>query len=152
MVRAKSPGTDKVLDEHRSLRALLGQLEDTLAHPPEAAERPGWIGTLGETLEDLRGKLEKHFRSEEENGFFEEIETSWPNASARCDLLKQEHGTLLAHLDEVLAGTIARPTADAPFQTLVVRTCSLIKDLTHHEERENELLYISLEGGPEAQD
>jgi iron-sulfur cluster repair protein YtfE (RIC family) len=152
MVRAKSEGTDRVLDEHRSLRALLGQLEDTLAHPPDASERPGWIGSLGERLEDLRGKLEKHFRSEEENGFFDEIEASWPNAAARCQVLRQEHATLLASLEEVLASTIARPTADAPFQTLVVRTCSLIKDLTHHEQRENELLYVAIEGGPEAQD
>ncbi len=152
MNKGDSRGVEEVLEQHKHLRASLEAIEAAMKNSPVAASRPAWIAELHDRFAALRPLLDSHFADEEKTGLFERIEQSWPAAAAACRKLRDEHRTLVERLDALLAKAKDVSAGKAEFHPLVVDACALMRDLAFHEERENELIFQSLEGGPGAQD
>ncbi len=145
-MQTRGGDTRTIVEEHRHLRGELHELELALEAKPQDADRSIWLGELAARIDRLRPALEKHFRHEENLGLFEEIETRYPNAAPQCRELRDEHEQMLDLLDDIRAEA-ARGGASA-----ATRLHALIEELHRHEERENDLLGIAIEGGPAAAD
>lgn len=143
---------ERVLEEHRMLHGHLDGLEAALSATPTLEAAASFLAPLASRLQDLLPLLKAHFASEEEGGLFEEIEEAWPQAARVCARLRDEHGTLLARFERLRAETEAAPSGEGALQALVAHARSLLKDLAHHEEAENELLFRSLDDAVAAQD
>jgi hemerythrin-like domain-containing protein len=140
-----------ILEEHRKLRHSVNRIQSMVSNPPDPAHRPAWLRDVSGLLVDLTPRLIVHFESEEKGGLFEEIQQAWPTTAEMCRTLLGEHRILLARLSELSAAS-GRPMDEAAFGAFLDRASSLLKDLSRHEERENDLLYRTLEGGPSALD
>jgi Hemerythrin HHE cation binding domain len=141
---------ESLLDEHRSLHELLDRVDSTLAALKSGAATV--LSDLSSHLGELGPRLEAHFAHEEEGGLFEEISETWPETAFQCERLLGEHRALLARIAELRADCAAGPAATRGPGGLADRGLSLLRDLAHHEERENELLVRSLDGAVAAQD
>lgn len=142
----------KVLEEHKVLHGYLDKMEAALSALPPPGETSSWLGGLASLLQDLLPLLKAHFALEEDGGFFEEIEEAWPHTARACARLREEHGTLLERFERLRAETEAGPSGEEALQALVAHARSLLKDLAHHEETENDLLFRSLDDAVAAQD
>ncbi len=149
--REAVPQAEGILEEHRQLHSYLERVEAALsAPPPEAAAV--WLAGLASSLSALAPFLRAHFRKEEEEGLFDQIQATWPHAAHTCDRLLGEHPVLLVRLAGLRAESEAGPLTEEALDALVSGVRSLLKDLSRHEEVENELLYGSLDDAMAAQD
>ncbi len=139
----------RILAEHELLRREirdLGQCADGLLL---AASRPSWILELAARIEHLRPRLAEHFAREVECGFFDRLAEEWPNCEPACRELEADHYDLLVELDAVSHGVRA---GRLDVGEAVRRTRTTLGRLARHEERENDLLHRTLEGGAPALD
>lgn len=91
-------------------------------------------------LSAFRELLFSHFRSEERDGFFEQIVARAPQLSRQADVLTREHAALLDELDRLIRsvqGVSGRPLC---WQTLGMSFDGFTKNLMHHESAENGIL------------
>ena len=146
------PQADGILEEHRQLHGYLEKVEAALSatQPPEAAvvRAAGLASSLGELVPFLRA----HFEREEEEGLFDRIQAIWPHAAHACERLQGEHRVLLARLERLRAESEAGSVTGEALGVVVAGVRSLLKDLTRHEELENELICGSLDDAMAAQD
>jgi len=142
----------EILDEHKRLHGYLEKIEAALSAPPRPEAVGAWLASLASSLQELLPLLRAHFAREDEGGLFEEIEAAWPNAARVCERLRGEHEGLLARFGRLRAETEVAPADEEALQALVARARSLSRDLTRHEEAENELLFRSLDDAVAAQD
>ncbi len=138
----------RILEEHQALHHELDRLEDGADRVLEGAVADGWTEDIAARVAALRPRLSEHFAREVELGLFEDIERAWPNTERACRQLVVEHGLLLHGFDEVAGAT----ETGVPPPVLARQLKSLLGALRRHEERENELLRLVLEGGPPAGD
>jgi iron-sulfur cluster repair protein YtfE (RIC family) len=138
---------DRILEEHRQLHGHLRAVEAALS----GLGPPGLAG-LASSLADLAPFLEDHFETEEQEGLFETIQTTWPQATRACERLRGEHRTLLTRLEELRVVSAGPAVSEQALGALAAGTRSLLKDLARHEELENELLAGSLDDAVAAQD
>jgi len=143
----------QIVEEHKRLRESLSRIQSMVVKPPEASRRSGWLKDLAAELTDLEPRLKAHFEAEEKSGFFDDITESWPGTSDICRRMMGEHESLLKAVSDV-CGTAAGPATldETSFRSLLERAGLLIRDVSRHEERENDLMFRTLEGGPAAQD
>lgn len=146
------PQAERTLEEHRQLHGYLERVEVALSapRPPEIAAV--WLAGLTSSLSELAPFLRAHFGREEEGGLFDQIQATWPHAAHTCDRLLSEHPALLVRLAALRAESEAGPLTEEALDGLVSGVRSLLKDLSRHEELENELLYGSLDDAMAAQD
>jgi iron-sulfur cluster repair protein YtfE (RIC family) len=136
----------KVLAEHRALHANITEIENALRSSPHG-DPQRWCVDLAVRLGALRQRLERHFASEEQSGFFDEIEELHPEHAHAVRQFLLEHGTLRSGL--ALVERDARAASSEP-RLLADRVRELLRELERHEAHEGEVLASSLEqdGGP----
>lgn len=133
-----------ILDEHRSLRASVESLNQAL----DAGSAPGlqgwqpvaratWLAGLAHRLADLRAKLAGHFESEERAGLYEDLAEADPGRARSAQRLHAEHDQLRHGVERLQAEA---ETGGADLPGLATRVRGLLRDLEHHEARENEAL------------
>jgi hypothetical protein len=129
-----------VVEEHRTLRLLLAEVERAFARTsPHAASGPDVVAAR---LDTLRGPLRAHFEEEERARLFEEIEERAPDQAPACSRLRGEHEGLIRRLDALRASS--PESRRGPTWTHDVR--AFLDDLSGHEERETDLLTRTLDG------
>jgi hypothetical protein len=119
----------RVEREHEELRAIIGAIHKNLAEPSPPAT------IVREHLAILCDKLECHFRTEEDDGFFSQITDQAPRLSDQADKLCDEHGTML---EEARAITNKAILGEWPNVQQAFHKFS--KRLMHHESEEIEML------------
>jgi len=140
------PSVRLAADDHRRLRILVDEIDAALAgRGPRRAHGPD---VAAARLALLRGLLRAHFDEEERAGLFDQIVEIAPDQARACSLLRAEHGSLLARLDELRA---AGPEARR-YATWTSGVRALLDTLSAHEARESEILTRVLDGGAPAQD
>jgi hypothetical protein len=143
---------ESIRSEHGSIRKTLGQIERTVADYPGPGAEPAWLGGIRERLDELHTLLRDHFRYEERSGMFDDIRDHLPATSDECRSLLGDHDRLLRRLEEIRGDAARRSETGASAGGLGERVLEWIRDLSDHENRENELLLDAIEGGPQAQD
>lgn len=135
---------DKVLEEHRELRAMIAGLREFLDRPrPEAGAEGShtWSAALSRRLIDLHDKLFRHFRYEEEGGVVEELTTAHPGSADRIRAILGEHPEMLRQArritDDVLRYSEGRKPEDARLRRRINR---LLDQLESHEKDETALI------------
>ena len=141
-----------ILEEHRRLHAYLERVDTAVSAPRPPRAATDWLAGLASSLGELGPFLRAHFAREEQEGFFERIQATWPHAARACERLQSEHGVLLARHERLQAESEARSLTEEALDALVAGVRSLLKDLARHEELENELLCGSLDDAMAAQD
>lgn len=147
-----APGSARsFLAEHRALHDLLTGLErvtDPALTPDarawEPAARATWLAGLAHRLADLRARLSVHFEAEERAGLYDDIEAADPALGRAALRLRLEHDRLRQGVERLQAEAEG---ACADLAGLTGRVRALLKDLEHHEARENEALTRSLSDG-----
>ena len=120
------PGT--IEDEHRTLRAQLGRLEETAA-----------LEELVSELAELRGLLAVHFaREETPAGLHRVVDASAPHLAASVADLIEEHRVCLEALDRMLE--TGRRCLEGPVAEVRSGVAELCRRLHEHEAAETELL------------
>lgn len=145
-----APPADGIVEEHRQLHVQIEKVEAALsaAGAPGAATVAGLVSTLAELAPFLRG----HFAREEEEGLFDRVQATWPQAAGTCERLAGEHRTLLARLGRLLDEGGSGPAKEEEASSLMAGVRSLLEDLVRHEELENELIVGALDDAMAAQD
>ncbi len=133
-----------ILDEHRSLGASVASLTQALdaASAPalqgwQPAARATWLAGLAHRLADLRAKLAGHFESEERAGLYEDLAAADPGRARSARRLHAEHEQLRHGVERLQAEAEA---GCGDLAGLADRVRGLLRDLEHHEARENEAL------------
>jgi len=121
--------TQKIVDQHNQLRALLSNLEGST---DVAAMRSG--------LEELSNLLQQHFEHEQD-GLPDVVQMQAPRLTSRLQPLLREHKELLATvrslIDRAEGADVEGPTLQKQLQAFSGR-------LRAHEDKENELLQDAL--------
>ncbi len=149
---APAPSTAQAfLAEHRAMHALvdgLARVSDPALMPDarawEPAARATWLAGLAHRLADLRGRLSVHFEAEEQAGLYADLEEADPALVRAAQRLRLEHDRLRLSVERLQAEAEGS-CSDLP--GLAGRVRQLLKDLEHHEARENEALTRSLADG-----
>lgn len=133
-----------LLEDHRVLRALLGEFETFLKEPrPEIGVKGfhTWAATFSEYLVKLHDKLFRHFRDEDRAELPERLAVNFPQAADRLARLTEEHGEILAELRLLVSASMGysegKPPADP---RLRLRAKALLARLARHEEIETDLM------------
>ncbi len=131
-----------ILDEHRSLHASVASLTQAADAAPalqgwQPAARATWLAGLAHRLADLRAKLAGHFESEERAGLYEDLAEADPGRARAAQRLLAEHDQLRRGVERLQAEAEA---GCSDLAGLADRVRGLLRDLEHHEARENEAL------------
>ena len=125
---------EQVEREHEELRQLLGTIHKSLAEPSSS------MSLVAQQLATLCDKLECHFRTEEDGGFFAQITDQAPRLSDQADKLCEEHRAMLDEAQAIAAkATLSDPSNDLR-QEIQSVFHEFSKHLMHHEHEENEML------------
>lgn len=126
-----------LLAEHGELFQQLSRLRSAMAdESPPGCER---VREIVAAIRALRGRLDVHFRQEEEGGLLEESVARIPRLSAAAADVLAEHPRLLADLDAItvrFGGTDAAPCADA-WRGVRVAFATFVERMQAHERAEN---------------
>ena len=140
-----------ILAEHHAMHVLVAGLErvtDPAVTPDERSWEPAaratWLAGLAHRLADLRGRLSVHFEAEERAGLYDDIQDADPALERAAQRLRLEHDRLRLGVERLQAEAEGA-CSDLP--GLAGRVRALLKDLEHHEARENEALTRSLSDG-----
>lgn len=136
-------GIEAVLEEHRQLRQSLAQLREYLKQPGPAAGAAGastWAGTLSERLVDFRDRAQRHFRTEEQTDFMDQLARSAPRATRTIARLQSEHDRILGELRTVLESAAKYSRRDVPASELRERALAVLDSFELHEQNENDLI------------
>ena len=124
----------QVEQEHEELRELIGTIHKTLADPTST------VTQVREKLVALCDKLESHFRTEEEDGFFTQITDQAPRLTDQADKLCDEHRTMLDEAKSLAIRAIRCDQFHELQQEIQPAFHEFSKHLMHHESEENEML------------
>jgi len=144
--------SDRVLDEHAALRKELSRIEGMVSGYPPKDREMAWLGEVVDALDRLQTSLAAHFEHEEASGMFESIEEEFPASSRQCRELLEEHDRILGQLEKIREDGREMLGGGVSPRGFNDRVLELIESLSQHESQENELLYLSIDGGPQAQD
>lgn len=124
----------KVLEEHRQLRELLGKIDRVLQ------ERKETIAEAGKLLGELGDRLVKHFTLEEEGGYFGETLLQAPRLVARANELLAQHPKMCTQATELCEVAASPENADDWWDKTSQRFQAFKKELLAHERKEDSLL------------
>lgn len=132
--RSKRSMHEQARREHEQLRERLKSVH----HQLELHQVP--LAEMERLLNEFRGRLEAHFHSEEQDGFFDQVVSRAPQLSRQAESLSHEHGELLQALDSLI-GLAGCDTGDPQcWRVLTLRFEDFMKQLMHHESEENGML------------
>ena len=134
----------KVLEEHRQLNAMVGDLRLFLEHPrPEVGQKGAhvWSTELTRKLVRLHDALFLHFREEEEGGMMEELTEAHPRATGAVEELVHDHERILGQLRRCTSGAMEYSDGVQPVDAALRRRLTDILDCLHkHEVAETDLI------------
>lgn len=138
------PSAERILREHRELRTLLDDLSLFTVEPRPGIGELGyhtWGASLSRHLVELHDRLFRHFRTETQSGFFEQIRRQRPRSSMVIDRIMEEHPLFLSEIQSMVADCLAYATGNEPDDPrLRLRLRTLLARLADHEDREADLL------------
>jgi uncharacterized protein YyaL (SSP411 family) len=124
----------KLLDDHRALKTLLGQIDQALTR------RETGIPAVSKLLGELGDRLVKHFAVEEKEGYFADILLHAPQLVARANELMAQHPKMCTAADTLLQLSAAEENAESWWQTTRQRFEAFRRELLLHEKSEDGLL------------
>jgi iron-sulfur cluster repair protein YtfE (RIC family) len=125
----------RVLDEHRELKELLGRIDQALA------ERSATIAEIGGLLGQLGDRLIKHFATEEDDGYFAEALTHAPQLISTANQLLAQHPRMSSEAQRIASEAADRPAVGPDWWDQTAERFRAFRDeLLKHETRENVLL------------
>jgi hypothetical protein len=127
----------EILQEHEELKAVIRQIERVLEEEESTQLSIQKLRSLRDELVSFREHLQRHFELEEESGFLEKMAIDVPQAVEKVKRLQQEHGLILAAVDESIS---ADDAATAKFGELCCRIHRAIAAVKRHEEEEHLLI------------
>lgn len=125
---------EQIRREHAELRELLGSVSRALADREISLEQ------ASEMFTSLRGQIVKHFETEEQGQFFEEIIDHAPRLSDRANATCDEHEQLLAQVKQMADLALEKAGTPDWWQQLNDQFHDFSKGLMHHESQEMELM------------
>ena len=133
-----------VLEEHRQLRAMIGDLRGFLETPRPAVGEKGahtWSTELTSRLVKLHDALYRHFQEEEEGGMMEELMEAHPRATNAVEELVHDHERILKDLRRCATGAMEYADGVEPKDPKLRRRIGDILDCLHrHEVEETDLI------------
>jgi hypothetical protein len=135
---------EQVMQEHRDLSELVGELQRFLDQPrPDIGEKGfhTWAANLSERLVRLHDKLFRHFRHEEEGGMQEELLQRHPRAERQIGEVMGEHPEMLAEIRALMLDALSYSEGTVPPEpALRQRLLRILDQLHKHEQAETELI------------
>lgn len=135
---------ETVLEEHRLLRAMIGDLRLFLEAPrPEVGQKGAhvWSTELTRRLVKLHDALFRHFREEEQGGMMEELTEAHPRATEAVESLVHDHVDILKNLRRCMTAAMEYADGVKPANTALRRRLIDILDCLHeHEIAETDLI------------
>lgn len=132
----ENDSAERLARAHASLLTDLRTLEDEI----RPAARTG-LGELQARLAATRSHVREHFRFEERGGYLTGVRQCEPRLEHAIRELAQEHRRLLQDIDAIIAGARTAVQVDEPLAEAVH---DWIRQLRHHEARENDLVQDAL--------
>ena len=133
-----------VLEEHRQLRAMIGDLRAFLEAPRPAVGEKGahtWSTELTSRLVKLHDALYRHFQEEEEGGMMEELMEAHPRATGAVEELVHDHEQILKDFRRCTTGAMEYADGVEPREPRLRRSITEILDCLHrHEVEETDLI------------
>lgn len=126
---------ENVADEHSHLREMLAEIQNTLA---QRQSSPIVVGAL---LDELREHCQRHFRHEEEGGYFSDAIAIAPRLSRRADALLRQHPEFTHSLDEMRQHAASGSMSHVWWERLCVQFDEFVCRFTEHERGENTLMF-----------
>jgi IS5 family transposase len=126
---------DRLLAQHRELRAILARIDQALV------ERRATIAEIGDLLGQLGDRLVKHFATEEDDGYFTEALAHAPQLISAANQLLAQHPIICSEAQHVVRESRDRPATDPDWWDQTTERFRAFRDeLLKHETRENVLL------------
>lgn len=125
---------DRILREHKNLKALLAQIEDALQTKSVS------IDEVGRMLGELGDRLIRHFALEEQHSFFDDILTRAPRLVARANELLAQHPKMSRTADKLCQLASAKENAETWWQITAERFLQFKEELLLHEKEEDSLI------------
>ncbi len=125
---------DKMLAEHRELRALLVRIEKALQ------ERSASIAEVGDMIGQLADRLIRHFTNEEEGGYFAEALLQAPQLVARANALIAQHPKMCTKARQLVIDLSTAEKAERWWDDTAARFQEFKQELFKHEREEDRLL------------
>lgn len=120
-------------EEHGRLRQQLLAILQALEHQEATAEQ------ALRQLFQLRDQLTRHFRQEESEGLFSELQSAAPWLAERARQLQAEHTPLALGLESLLGELYRANPGSRPEARLVSQFGRLVAKFLDHERREDQL-------------
>jgi iron-sulfur cluster repair protein YtfE (RIC family) len=120
--------------EHEQIRERLKLLHQQLD------KRQASLDDIIKRLQELRDCLTAHFRSEECDGFFQQIVEHAPQLTRKADVLSHEHLAMLDELDQLIQFATCDSGQPLCWRTVTLRFDEFMRKLMHHEREENGML------------
>jgi hemerythrin len=125
---------EAVLEGHRTLRGLIGQIDEALA------KKTATIAEVSDLLARLGDQLIKHFALEEEGGYFAEALTHAPQLVARANALLAQHPKMHDQARSLIVDLMPDQGRDQWWQETGARFQAFKAELLKHERHEDTLL------------
>jgi len=127
----------EILEDHKHVRALLGDLEEHLAKKID--EEDSWRSHLETCLADFHRRLQKHFVTEEEGKLYRELKERVPRLAQRLERVFGDHPAILERLEEI-SGGLKDGNSKIGMPQIIEETRGLIAQVAEHEAAENEVM------------
>lgn len=134
--------------EHRQLVQAIDETKEILKQPrPEAGSKSshGWGANVARQLTRLHARISRHFRSEEQSDFLEELSPKRPHVARSFETLRQDHKRILGDLHAIREAALVYAEGKVPDEPqLRRRTLAILDRISHHEHAETEMLQRAL--------
>lgn len=142
--REQAAWVQKMLEDHKELRKVLGSTREFLMNPRPDPGETGfhrWATAMSKQLVELYDGLFRHFREEEQCGAFEDLVRRYPRSSTRVERLQDEHERLLGDLRGLMNEIMEYAAGIAPDNPRLRRKLKEVLDrVDAHERGETELM------------
>lgn len=134
--------------EHRQLVQAIEETKEILKRPRPGVgseSSHGWGASMARKLTQLHDRISRHFRSEENSEFLEELSPMRPHVARSIETLQQDHGRILGDLQAIREAAVVYAEGREPEKPhLRRRTLAVLERIAHHEHAETELLQRAL--------
>jgi len=123
---------------HRSLKRDLARIDRDCASASQGDGEQAQVAEVRGAIKVLRKKLAEHFAFEEkeDGGYMQIVVTARPTLTRKVELLRSEHGAILASLDHIISTGAGGQSAAALRAAFV----AAMRDLRRHEAKEMDLV------------
>jgi hypothetical protein len=140
----KRTSLEEIVAQHREMREVVADTRRFLELPRPDIENeaaPVWALELTERLARLHEKVSMHFRHEESFGFFDKLESDFPNAEHAIEALRKDHDRILADLRCLLGASLLYGEGKPPPNPHLRHwAMAVLRHIAEHEREETSLL------------